>query len=129
MITKMKDGRPVLAKLKGKYWMYWGEHFVNLAWSENLADWHPLLDATGALKQTMKTRPGKFDSDLTECGPPALITDKGILLLYNGKNATDERALNISYVAIKGVHQQKNFPASPTRNSSHPDFNKQKRSR
>ena len=40
----------------------------------------------------MITRPGKFDSDLTECGPPALITDKGILLTYNGKNATDERA-------------------------------------
>jgi predicted GH43/DUF377 family glycosyl hydrolase len=27
---------------------------------------------------------------LTECGPPAIITSKGILLLYNGKN-------NISY--------------------------------
>ncbi len=92
MITKMKNGRPVLAKLKGKYWMYWGEHFVNLAWSENLADWHPLLDAAGELKQTMKTRPGKFDSDLTECGPPALITDQGIMLLYNGKNSTDQKA-------------------------------------
>src|SRR5918993_2535688 len=92
MITKMKNGRPVLAKLKGKYWMYWGEHFVNLAWSENLADWHPLLDKSGELKQTMKTRPGKFDSDLTECGPPAIITEKGILLLYNGKNSTDEKA-------------------------------------
>lgn len=72
--------------------MYWGEHFVNLAWSENLADWYPLLDKSGELKQTMKTRPGKFDSDLTECGPPAIITDKGILLLYNGKNSTDQKA-------------------------------------
>ena len=92
MITEMKNGRPMLAKIKGKYWMYWGEHFVNLAWSENLADWHPLLDAAGELKKAMITRPGKFDSDLTECGPPALITDKGILLIYNGKNATNEQA-------------------------------------
>jgi len=92
MITVMDNGRPVLAKLKGKYWMYWGEHFVNLAWSTNLADWYPLLDDTGALRQTMRTRPGKFDSDLTECGPPALMTSKGIMLLYNGKNATDDRA-------------------------------------
>ena len=92
MVTKMKNGRPVLAKLKGKYWMYWGEHFVNLAWSENLYDWYPLQDEKGELRSAMNTRSGKFDSDLTECGPPALITDKGILLIYNGKNATDERA-------------------------------------
>ena len=32
-----------------------------------------------------------FDSDLTECGPPAIITDHGILLLYNGKNRIDDR--------------------------------------
>ena len=31
-------------------------------------------------------RTGKYDSALTECGPPAVLTDKGILLLYNGKN-------------------------------------------
>ncbi len=92
MITKMKNGRPVLTKIKGKYWMYWGEHFVNLAWSTNLSDWHPLLDESGELKKAMITRPGKFDSDLTECGPPAIVTDKGILLLYNGKNATDDTA-------------------------------------
>jgi len=92
IITEMKNGRPILAKIKNKYWMYWGEHFVNLAWSDNLTDWNPLLDKTGELKKTMVTRPGKFDSDLTECGPPALITDKGILLMYNGKNAADEKA-------------------------------------
>ena len=72
--------------------MYWGERFVNLAWSDNLWDWYPLLDEKGELKKIMITRPGKFDSDLTECGPPALITDKGILLFYNGKNATNSNA-------------------------------------
>ena len=92
MVTKMKHGRPILAKINGKYWMYWGEHFVNLAWSSNLYDWNPLLDTAGELKKAMLTRPGKFDSDLTECGPPALVTDKGILLIYNGKNATDQNA-------------------------------------
>jgi beta-1,2-mannosidase len=87
MITKMVNDKPVLAKINGKYWMYWGERFVNLAWSENLYDWYPLLDTTGSLKKTLVTRPGFFDSDLDECGPPALITNKGILLIYNGKNA------------------------------------------
>jgi predicted GH43/DUF377 family glycosyl hydrolase len=62
-----------------------------MAWSENLYDWNP-LEENGKLKEVMKTRPGKFDSDLTECGPPAIITKKGIILLFNGKNATDSKA-------------------------------------
>lgn len=92
MITRMQDGRPVLTKIKDKYWMYWGEHYVNLAWSTNLYEWNPVEDATGNLAKVMETRPGKFDSDLTECGPPAIITDKGILLFYNGKNSNTEAA-------------------------------------
>jgi beta-1,2-mannosidase len=92
IITRWINGKPVAAKINGKYWMYWGEHIINLAWSENLYDWHPLLDSTGALLAVVKTRPGLFDSDLTECGPPAIITDKGVELFYNGKNATDNRA-------------------------------------
>jgi len=92
IITKMVNNRPIAVKINGKYWMYWGEKFVNLAWSENLWDWNPLLNEKGDLKVVMATRPGKFDSDLTECGPPALMTKKGILLLYNGKNSTDQNA-------------------------------------
>jgi beta-1,2-mannosidase len=92
MITRMVDGKPVLARIKGKFWMYWGERFVNLAWSENLYDWYPLIDSGGFLKKTLITRPKHFDSDLDECGPPALITDKGILLIYNGKNANGKDA-------------------------------------
>lgn len=92
IITKMKGNKPIVAKINGKYWMYWGERFVNLAWSENLCDWYPLLDEKGNLKKIMTPREGKFDSDLTECGPPALATEKGILLIYNGKNANNQKA-------------------------------------
>lgn len=92
ILTKMKNNRILAIKIHGKYWMYWGEQFVNLAWSVNLYDWFPLLDRQGALKQIIAPRKGKFDSDLTECGPPALMTDKGILLMYNGKNAVNEDA-------------------------------------
>jgi predicted GH43/DUF377 family glycosyl hydrolase len=92
VITEMKNNRLVAAKINGKYWMYWGEQFVNLAWSDNLTDWYPMLDEKGDLKQLISPRPGKFDSSLTECGPPALVTDKGILLLYNGRNADNQTA-------------------------------------
>jgi beta-1,2-mannosidase len=92
IITKMVNGKQVIAKINGKYWMYWGEHIINLAWSDNLYDWNPLLDEKGELKAAAAPRPGKFDSNLTECGPPAIITDIGMFLFYSGKNATDDKA-------------------------------------
>ncbi len=91
IITKLENDKLVIAKIDGKYWMYWGEHFVNAATSTDLINWQPMLDDKGKLKQLITTRTGYFDSDLTECGPPAVMTDKGIVLLYNGKNAGDER--------------------------------------
>ncbi len=92
MITKFAGGKQVVAKINGKYWMYWGEQLINLAWSENLYDWNPLLNSDSTLLSLAAPRPKKFDSDLTECGPPAIVTGKGIVLFYNGKNATNENA-------------------------------------
>lgn len=92
VITKYENEKMVAAKIDGKYWMYWGETFVNLAYSENLQDWYPMLDAQGELLKVMETRPYKFDSHLVECGPPAIITNEGILLIYNGKNLENEFA-------------------------------------
>jgi predicted GH43/DUF377 family glycosyl hydrolase len=92
IITKIENGKLVAAKIDGKYWMYWGEEFVNLAWSENLYDWTPMLDDKGNLLSLISPRKGKFDSRLTECGPPAIIGKNGIVLYYNGKNAEDEGA-------------------------------------
>jgi beta-1,2-mannosidase len=92
MVTELKDGRLLAARINGKYWMYWGETFVNVATSEDLINWTPLVDDQGELLRLISPRKNKFDSHLTECGPPALITEKGILLLYNGKNASGENA-------------------------------------
>ena len=92
IITQMVNNKQVAVKINGKYWMYWGEHIINLAWSTNLYDWNPLLDDKGELKAVAAPRAGKFDSGLTECGPPAIVTSKGIVLLYNGKNANNEKA-------------------------------------
>ena len=86
IVTKLIDGKQVIAKIDGKYWMYWGEKFVNVATSTDLVNWEPMLDENGEFLKVMTPRAGKFDSDLTECGPPAILTDKGILLFYNGKN-------------------------------------------
>lgn len=90
IVTKLVNGRQVIAKLNGKYLMYWGERFMNIATSTDLINWEPMLDEKNELKAVVRTRPNYFDSDLTECGPPAIITDKGILVLYNGKNKPRE---------------------------------------
>lgn len=86
IVTEIKDGQQVISKVGDTYFMYWGEHRVWGATSENLTDWTPILDEDGELKVVIAPRRGYFDSALTECGPPAIKTDKGVLLLYNGKN-------------------------------------------
>jgi hypothetical protein len=82
-------------KYNGKDWpyfMYWGENRTCAAVSDDLVNWTPLEDANGNLLALAYTRKGYFDSSLVECGPPAVITGKGILLLYNGRNATNADA-------------------------------------
>lgn len=91
IVTQLVNGQQYIQKVNGHYLMYWGEQFVNLATSDNLIDWTPQVDQQGDLVPLFAPRDGYFDSQLTECGPPALITDKGILMLYNGKNASGSK--------------------------------------
>lgn len=90
MVTEIKNGKQVLTKIDGKYFMYWGEHAVYAATSDDLVNWTPILDEKNELATVIKPRPQYFDSALTECVPPAILTDKGIVLLYNGKNQTND---------------------------------------
>ena len=93
--------------------MYWGELHVYAATSTNLVDWTPVVNPDGNLTELFSPRKGFFDSELTECGPPAIMTDKGIVLLYNGKNKAgddgDKRFTPNSYCAGQGLFD-KNDP-------------------
>jgi predicted GH43/DUF377 family glycosyl hydrolase len=99
--TYEKDGRIVATKVKGKYWMYWGDQNIWVAASDDLVNWTPVEKASGEadpialrgqalsmpdLKIVVPTRQKKFDCDLVESGPPAMLTDKGIVLIYNSRN-------------------------------------------
>ena len=86
ILTELIHGRQVIKKVGGKYFMYWGEEHVFAATSEDLVNWTPIVNIDGSLKRLFSPRDGYFDSQLTECGPPAIYTPKGIVLLYNGKN-------------------------------------------
>ena len=101
IVSKYENGKIVATRISGRYWMYWGDQYIWAATSDNLVDWTPVEKKTGEadpialkgqainmpdLKIVMPTRNKKFDCDLVESGPPALLTDKGILLIYNGRN-------------------------------------------
>lgn len=88
IVTELKGGRLIAAKIKGKYWMYWGEKKIRLATSEDLIHWTPVEDAHGRTVVVLEARPDHFDSAFPEVGPPPLLTKNGILLIYNAKNAS-----------------------------------------
>ncbi|MGA2808878.1 MAG: glycoside hydrolase family 130 protein [Terracidiphilus sp.] len=91
IVTRLdkSKARLIAAKIDGKYWMYWGEGSIRLATSADLIHWTPVEDAQGAALEVLRSRPGHFDSSFPETGPPPILTDAGIVVLYNGKNAPD----------------------------------------
>jgi beta-1,2-mannosidase len=91
MVTRLDEtkGRLIAAKINGKYWMYWGEGSIRLATSADLIHWTPIEDAQGNPIELLRPRAGHFDSTFPETGPPPVLTDAGIVVLYNGKNAAE----------------------------------------
>ena len=90
ILTRLDGARLIAAKVHGKYWMYWGEGHVGVATSTDLIHWTPVEGADGTPLVLLAPRAGRFDSALPEVGPPALLTQHGILLIYNGKNGGKE---------------------------------------
>ena len=80
-----KSGAIVPEKINGKYWMYYladaqgKDTQMGVAYSEDLFHWTEALD-----HPVLASRPGTFDSQVVEPGPPPIITPQGIFLIYNG---------------------------------------------
>ena len=89
IVTQFSNGRLIAARIHGKYWMYWGEGAIHLATSTDLIHWSPVEDAQGQPVELLRPRAGHFDSTFPETGPPPVLTKAGIVVLYNGKNATE----------------------------------------
>ncbi|HVH87742.1 MAG TPA: glycoside hydrolase family 130 protein [Terriglobales bacterium] len=79
-----KSGAIVPTKINGKWWMYYlgtepdKRDYMGLASSDDLLHW---TDATRV--PVLPRRAGAFDSRVMEPGPPPIVTDRGILLIYN----------------------------------------------
>lgn len=87
IVTELKDGKLVAAKINGKYWMYYGVPHIWLASSDDLINWEPVEDYAGNLAPVLSPRPGYFDSWLVEAGPPPVLTEDGIVVMYNAGNS------------------------------------------
>ncbi len=80
-----KSGAIVPQKIGGKYWMYFlgtsadNKDQAGLAYSTDLIHW---MEATNA--PVLPVRPGQFDSRVAEPGPAPIVTERGIVLIYNG---------------------------------------------
>jgi predicted GH43/DUF377 family glycosyl hydrolase len=86
IVSSYKNGNAVAEKINGMYWMYWGDTDIFLATSTDLINWVPVETPEGKLLSVFGPRAGKFDSDLVEPGPAAMLTSSGIVLIYNSRN-------------------------------------------
>lgn len=73
IVTELVNGRLLAKKINGKFIMYWGELFVNMATSNDGLNWEPTLDAKGELLHSFTPTLNEFDSHLTEPGPQHCI--------------------------------------------------------
>jgi predicted GH43/DUF377 family glycosyl hydrolase len=86
-----KSGAILPKQVNGKWWMYYlgtrtdsdgkPRDYMGLAESADLLHWKDATD-----KPVLDRRPDAFDSRVMEPGPAPVLTDAGILLLYNGAN-------------------------------------------
>jgi beta-1,2-mannosidase len=80
-----KAGAIVPEKIDGKFWMYFlgtaadKTDQMGVAYSTDLLEWTEALDAP-----VLPRRAGRFDSRVVEPGPPPIVTEDAIVLIYNG---------------------------------------------
>lgn len=90
IVVRQTGEKFIAEKINGKYWMYFGDTHLYMAYSTDLIHWTACEDEeNGKLITVLDPRPGRFDSRLVEPGPFALLKEEGILLIYNGSNAAN----------------------------------------
>ena len=94
-----KSGAILPTPVDGTYWMFFGDTNIWAASSTDLLTW------TVVEEPVLRPRPGYFDSRLVEPGPQPLLTDDGILLLYNAADSA------LHYAAGQALLD----PADPTK--------------
>jgi predicted GH43/DUF377 family glycosyl hydrolase len=115
-----KSGAIVPGKINGKYWMYFlgttsdNKDQMGLASSTDLTHW-----TEAAAQPVLPAREGQFDSRVVEPGPPPVLTDHGVVLIYNG---ADDKLVYRTGVAVF----DRNDPAKLISRTDAPVFSPEK---
>jgi predicted GH43/DUF377 family glycosyl hydrolase len=93
-----KSGAILPQPINGRYIMYFGDTAIWMAYSYDLIHWTPIYDPV----MHPSTDPAAFDSVLVEPGPQPILTDDGIVLIYNGARQQSDGKLVYSagYVVL-----------------------------
>jgi beta-1,2-mannosidase len=110
VVCRLEGERLIAAKVRGKYWMYF-QIGCFLASSGDLIEWTPLVDAAGNLKSFLAPRPGRFDGGCAEAGAIALLTERGIVLLYNALNGGGVPSLPAGWIGLGQALFDRDDPA------------------
>jgi predicted GH43/DUF377 family glycosyl hydrolase len=111
ILSRVVGDRLVATRVNGKYWMYYNVPDILIATSDDLIRWTPVADADGKLAKVLSPRPGYFDSWLVEAGPPAILTERGIVVLYNAGNSAEFGAPGLParvYTAGQALYDRRN---------------------
>ncbi len=126
IVSTYSNNKIVAAKINGLYKMFWGDKYIWLASSADLIHWQPAKQKPdkdydsiyqdfniSALQIAVPVRKHKFDCDIVESGPPAMLTDKGILSIYNSRNipSIGDTSLPTGTYTVSQVLLDKNDPA------------------
>ena len=111
IISKLVDNKIVATKIDGKYWMYFGDTNLFIAYSDDLINWKVAENQENKkMISVLNPRMGYFDSRLVEPGPYALLRKEGILLIYNASNAanySDSELPKFTYAASQALFDKK----------------------
>ncbi len=90
IVAKLEGDNIAAVKIKDKYWMYFGDTDLFMAISDDLIHWDVAEnEESKKMISVLHPRMGYYDSRLVEPGPYALVRENGILLIYNGSNASN----------------------------------------
>lgn len=112
IVSRLEGDKIVATKIKGKYWMYFGDTDLFIATSDDLIKWTVAEnEESQKMISVLHPRMGYFDSRLVESGPYALLRENGILLIYNGSNAAnynDSSLPKFTYSAGQALFDKEN---------------------
>ena len=87
IVSRRVGDKLIATRINGRYYMYWGAITLRLAVSTDLLHWERVQDTVGEDIRVLTARSEAYratDNMEVEAGPAALLTDAGIVVLYNG---------------------------------------------